>query len=218
MAQPSNEIRDILVQSRAGRQALFGPVSEVSRRLQPRHLVQVSTNCARQKFAGAIDRVSGAVKENGGTAAAVALGALVVFDAGRRSVDGNAGGTDFENFARRGNSDSSPGRHVATREVTGLDQAKVIAGSAMALSLGHVIGRAFRTTAKERALFGAAGDTVRETAAKFVHEHKRGAKLAAAEAFGLARYGATLLAILAVASDYFVRSDDIGSPPGSCSD
>ncbi|TPM94961.1 hypothetical protein [Mesorhizobium sp. B2-1-3A] len=218
MAQPSNEIRDILAQSRAGRQALFGPVSELSRRLQPRHLVQVSKDCARQKVAGALGLISDAVKENGGTAGAVALGAFAVFDAGRRSVI--RGDDGAETFARAGHADAGPSHSVsaAHRTVTELDRVKVLAGSAVALSFGHVIGRAFRTTAKERALFGGAGDEVRGAAAKFISEHTRGAKLAAAEAFGFAGYGATLLAILAVASDYFVRSEDIGNPPGNRSD
>jgi hypothetical protein len=181
MAQPSNEIRDILVQSRAERQALFGPVSELSRRLQPRHLVQASTQYAKQKVTGVLGGVSDAVKENGGTAAAVALGAVVVFDAGRRSAGGNipagSAGADIETLTSGGHADAGPSRyHALPRSaVSNLERAKVIAGSAGGLFLGHLIGRAFQPTAKEQALFGKAADEVRDVAAQFVSEHKRGA-------------------------------------------
>jgi hypothetical protein len=219
MAQPSNEIRDILVQSRAERQALFGPVSELSRRLQPRHLVEVSTNYAKQKVAGVLGGVSDAVRENGGTAAAVALGAVAVFDAGRRSADGNVpAGSVNGNTATStsdGHVDAGESSYHADkrRAVTHLDRAKMIAGSAVGLLVGHVIGQVFQPTVKERALFGKAADEVRDVAAQFVSEHKRGAKIAAAEAFGFARYGATFLAVLATASDYFVPSQDIRNRP-----
>jgi hypothetical protein len=85
MAPLNDEIREIMVQSRAERQALFEPVSEVSRRLQPRHLVDVATYYAKHKVAGVVGSVAETIKQNGGMAAAVALGAVAVFDAGRRS-------------------------------------------------------------------------------------------------------------------------------------
>ena len=97
--------------------------------------------------------------------------------------------------------------------MSNLERAKVIAGSAGGLFLGHLIGRAFQPTAKEHALFGKAADEVRDVAARFVSEHKRGAKLAAAESFGFARYSAAFLAVLALASDYFVRNEEVREPP-----
>ncbi|BAB54881.1 hypothetical protein [Mesorhizobium japonicum] len=215
MAQLSNEIRDILVRSRTERQALFGPVSEVSRRLQPRHLADVSTHYAKQKVAGVLGGISDAVKENGGTAAAVALGAVAVFDAGRRSADGKvaAGRVEAPTAKSTSGGDGDAGsmgyQSGKRRAVTNLDRAKMIAGSAVGVLVGHVIGRAFKPTAKERALFGEFAHEAREVAAKFVGEHKRGAKIAAAEAFGFARYGATFLAVLAAASDYFVSNEEI---------
>jgi hypothetical protein len=96
--------------------------------------------------------------------------------------------------------------------VSNLERAKVIAGSAGGLFLGHLIGRAFQPTAGEQALFGKAADEVRDVAARFVSEHTRGAKLAAAEAFGFARYSAAFLAVLALASDYFVRNEEMPDP------
>ena len=203
MAQRSNEIQEILVQSRAEQKALFGPVSEVSRRLQPRHLVDVSAHYARQKVARALVGVSDAVRDNGGTAAAVALGAVAVFDAGRRSAEGNVAPSGVESsiatLTSDGHANAGSSRYHAAerRVVTNLDRGKMMACSAAGVLLGHVIGQAFQTTDKERALFG---------------EHKRGAKIAAAQAFGFARYGATFLAVLAAASDYFVRNE--ATPPG----
>jgi len=213
MAQPNSEILDILVQSGAERQALFGPVSELTRRLQPRHLVDVATHYTKQKVAGVLGGVSDAVKENGGTAAAVALGAVAVFDAGRRSADGTlpAGSVEAAVLSGGGHADAGSSRYLADkrRAVTNLDRAKIVAGSAGALLVGHLIGRAFPPTVNERALFGKTAAEVREVAAEFVSEHGRGAKIAAADAFGFARYAATFLAVLAAASDYFVCNQDI---------
>ena len=86
MASLNDELREIKAQSKLERRALFEPVSEISRRLRPRYLADVTTQYAKQKVAGVIGGVSDAIKENGGTAAAVALGAVAVFDAGRRSA------------------------------------------------------------------------------------------------------------------------------------
>lgn len=96
--------------------------------------------------------------------------------------------------------------------VTNMDRAKAVAGSAAGLLLGHVIGQAFKPTAKERALFGKAAGEIRGAADKFVSDHLRGAKLAAAEAFGFTAYGTALLAVLAAASDYFGRGEDGRNP------
>ncbi|BCG83728.1 hypothetical protein [Mesorhizobium sp. 113-3-3] len=216
MVQPSNEISDILVQSRAERQALLGPLSEVSRRLQPRHLADVSSQYARQKVAAVVGGISDAVKENGGIAAAVAVGAVAVFDAGRRSADGNApnGRVDATQATLTTGGDAPSGlkgyKASPRRAVTNLDRAKMIAGSAAGVLVGYAIGQAFQPTAKERALFGEAAIEAQEIAAKFVSEHKRGAKIAAAEAFGFARYSAAFVAVLAAAGD-FVSNEEI--PP-----
>ncbi|OWK21167.1 hypothetical protein AJ88_20560 [Mesorhizobium amorphae CCBAU 01583] len=88
MAPLNDDLREIQLQSRLERQALFAPVSEISRRLQPRHLADVTTQYAKHKVAEVVGGVSDSIKENGGTAAAVALGAVAVFDAGRRSAEG----------------------------------------------------------------------------------------------------------------------------------
>lgn len=76
--------------------------------------------------------------------------------------------------------------------------------------IGHVIGRSFKATAKERALFGKAAEELQSAASEFVSEHSRGAKLAAAQSFGFARYSAAFLVLMAVAGDYFAGSKDGG--------
>ncbi|MGO4637101.1 hypothetical protein AB4Z43_01520 [Mesorhizobium sp. 2RAF45] len=211
MAQLNDEIRDIMVQSRAERQALFEPISELSRRLQPRHLVEVTTNYAKQKVANVVGGVSDAIKDNGGTAAAVALGAVAVFDAGRRS---SHGGADVEeapkNFGSGEHADAASIRYSAppNRAVTNLDRGKALAASAGGLLIGRAIGQAFEPTDKERSLFGKAGAEVQTAAAEFVRQHSHGAKVAAAQAFGFARYSAAFLAIMAAMSDYMRKPDD----------
>lgn len=221
MAPLNDEIREIMVQSRAERQALFEPVSEVSRRLQPRHLVDVATHYAKHKVAGVVGGVAETIKQNGGTAAAVALGAVAVFDAGRRS---NSSGSAPERFALPelrasipASTDSAPvpvpdlsqSRHT----VTNLARAKALAGSAAGLLIGHVIGRAFQPTASEQELFGKAGGEVQDAASKFVSQHSHGAKVAAAQAFGFARYSAAFLAVMATVGAYMNQPGDGGDPP-----
>jgi hypothetical protein len=205
-------MREIMLQSRTERQALFEPVREISRRLQPRNLVDASTRYAKQKVGKVLGGVSDAVKDNGGTAAAVALGAVAVFDAGRRSAR-VAAGADHEAVdlvAGAAHSDAASIRYEAHthKAVTNLTRAKVLAGSAGGLLIGHIIGKAFEPTAKERDLFGQAGAEARNAADAFLAEHVHGAILAAAQTFGFARYAAAFLAVLAAASDYIGRADE----------
>jgi hypothetical protein len=87
----------------------------------------------------------------------------------------------------------------------------VLAGSAGGLLLGHVLARAFHTTAKENELFGKASGEIQDAASEFISQHSHGAKLLAAQAFGFARYSAAFLALMAAASDYFGRSE--ADPP-----
>ncbi|MEP6566364.1 MAG: hypothetical protein ABJB10_14600 [Mesorhizobium sp.] len=218
MAQLNDEIREIMVQSRAERQALFEPVSELSRRLQPRHLVEVSTNFTKQKIAGVVGGVSDAIKDNGGTAAAVALGAIAVFDAGRKSSHGRSAssgsaGVGPQNLASDKHADAASIRYPVSKAVTNLERGKMLAASAGGLLLGRVIGQAFEPTVKERKLFGKAGEEVQTAAAEFVRQHSHGAKVAAAQAFGFARYSAAFLAIMATVSDYMRAPDDGGDAP-----
>ncbi|QKC85547.1 hypothetical protein [Mesorhizobium sp. NZP2077] len=216
MAPRNDELGEIMARSRAERQALFAPVAEISRRLQPGHLVDVTTRYAKDKVAGVFGGVSNAIKENGGAAAAVALGAVAFFDAGRRSGEGGNGvGSIPAPDAKTLNGGthavrSLPDMETPRKAITNMARAKVLAGSAGGLFIGHVIGRSFKPTDKERELFGKAGEEVQNAAAEFVSQHSRGAKLAAAQAFGFARYTAALLALMAAFSDYFDGAKDGG--------
>ena len=206
-----------MLQSRAERQALFEPVSEISRRLQPRNLVDASTRYAKRTVAKALGGVSDEVKDNVGAAAAVALGAVAVFDAGRRSARGPASADHdaVDQAASTAHSDAASIRYEADsrKTITNSMRAKALAGSAAGLLLGHIVGKAFEPTAKERALFGKAGAEVQDTADSFIAEHARGAKLAAAQAFGFARYAAAFLAVLTAATDYLGRADEDDDQP-----
>ncbi|WP_095091494.1 hypothetical protein [Mesorhizobium sophorae] len=220
MAPHNDDLDEIMAQSRVERQALFGPVSEISRRLQPRHLVDVTTRYAKDKVAEAVSGVSDAIKENGGTVAAVALGAVAVFDAGRRSVGSRTPPTNPNGFPLASETHLGPkgpgGATIPRRSrppVTNAARTKVLAGSVGGLLIGHVIGRAFDPTATERELFGKASGEAQDVAAEFVSQHLHGAKLVAAQAFGFARYSAAFLAIMAAVSDHFGRSEDSGDPP-----
>jgi len=219
MAPRKDDVHEIMAQSQAERQAMFEPVSELSRRLQPRHLADVTSHYVQRKVTGVIGGVSEAIKDNGGTAAGLALGAIAVFDVGRRSVDGAATSANGAAPGRDGGLTSEQDPHSASapavghspKTVTNMARTKVLAGSAGGLLLGHLLARAFHPTAKEHELFGKASGEIRDAASEFISRHSHGAKLVAAQAFGFARYSAAFLALMAAASEYFGRS--AGDPP-----
>lgn len=222
MAPRNDDLGVIMAQSRVERQALFGPVSEISRRVQPRHLVDVTTRLAKDKVAGVVGGVSDAIKENGGAVAALALGAVAVFDAGRRSADGRTPPTKPNGFpwasethvGRKGRGgEPIPKVQPSRQAVTNAARTKMLAGSVGGLLIGHVIGRSFDATATERKLFGKTSGEVQEVASEFVNQHLHGAKLVAAQAFGFARYSAAFLAIMATVSDFFGCSEGSSDPP-----
>lgn len=214
MGTRNDNLQEVIAQSRVARQALFGPVAEISRRLQPAHLVDATTRYAKSKIAAATGGVSTAIKENGGTAAAIAVGAVAVFDAGRKSGERriDPGNPDADAGLPETHRREQPGGSSATRKpmqkaVTNAARSKVLAGSAGALLIGYLIGRSIPTTDRERELFGTGAGELRGAASKFVSQHGHGAKLMAAQAFGLARYAAAFLAIMGAVGNYFTRSD-----------
>jgi len=219
MAPIKDDIREIEARATLERRLLVSSVSEISRRLQPRHLVDVTTQYAKHKVAGVIGGVSDSIKENGGTAAAVALGAVAVFDAGRRSAEVDNSRRDLvvetaapeTHFVRKIPEGAKiPYEH---RTVTNYARANTLAGSVVGLMLGHIIGRSFEPTAKERELFGKASGEAQDSASEFINQHLHGAKLVAAQAFGFAKYSAAFLAIMAAVSEHLGRPADQGDPP-----
>lgn len=221
MAQRNDELSEIMAQSRIERQALLQPVGEISRRLQPANVVDTATRYAKRKASRVVAGVSETVKENGGVAAMVAVGAVAMFETGRRSA--GAGGSAHSHAGRHGEPEALFGgvnaggattaKSTSKRSVSNLARTKAIGGALGGVALGHVIGRAFQPSAKERDLFGKASNEIQTAASEFVSEHARGAKIAAAQAFGFARYAAAFLAIMAGASDYFARRSHAGERP-----
>lgn len=218
MAARNDNLREIMAQSRVARQALFGPVAEISCRLQPAHLVDTAARHAKAKIARAVGGVSTAVKENGGTAAAIAVGAVAVFDAGRKSAERPiARGTRDQDAGlpetyRKDQHEEAIATRKLSRAATNVARSKVLSGAVGALLIGHLIGRSTPTTDKERELFGKGAGELKRAASAFGSQHAHGAKLVAAQAFGLARYSAAFLAIMGAVSDYFTRPDPDDDP------
>ena len=79
--------------------------------------------------------------------------------------------------------------------------------------MGHFIGQAFQPTANERELFGKSAGEVQDVADEFIKQHSHGAKVAAAQPFGFARYSAAFLAVMAAVSDLMREPSDGGNPP-----
>ncbi|UVK46737.1 hypothetical protein BPNPMPFG_002443 [Mesorhizobium sp. AR07] len=201
-------------QAAVERQALARSVSELSRRLQPRHVAEVATRYAKDKVAGVVGGVSDSVKENGGTAALIGLGAVAAFDIGRRSAGVDPTLVESHRVDTRDkDAVTTAGGQRLRRKVTNYTRAKAIGGWGGGLLLGHIIGRSFDATAKEGELFGKASGEVQDLASQFIHQHSHGAKLLAAEAFGFAKYTAAFLAIMAAVGDHVGGQHNEGDPP-----
>jgi hypothetical protein len=201
MAPVNEEMHILEARADAQRAAMVTTVTEVTRRLQPRYLVDATTRLAKQKSVELFGGVSRSIKNHGGTAALLGIGAVTAFDLGRRSARGQSGtGSPYE-------FDSSSS-NLAQPAIPASAYAGAIGRLIAGMSLGMVLGRAFKVTAAEERLLAEIAPDLPNTAAAFVQYHSRGAKLVAADAFGFARYAAAFLAIMAAVGDRFRDEGD----------
>jgi Protein of unknown function (DUF3618) len=187
-----------------GRNQLSISVTELADRLKPANLINDAVDRVAGKAATATSVALQAAKTKSGKATLLGAGALFAFELGRRSfkgteqhawgeeeppVDSPPGDGGDEGVSReRKHRVKSPGP-VQTLEYWG--------GGAAAAAVGYILGKAIPVSSAEKELVGDVPSDLRTFANRFWQEHARGAKLAAADSFGLARLAAAGLGIMA---------------------
>lgn len=198
MARVIQEVELLEARAAAQRAALALTVAEVSRRVQPRHLVDTAVRMAKTKGTEVLGEVADTVKDHGGKAALLGLGAVAAFEIGRKSAAPPSPPREWSDAAESSGLSFHP-QHGVTVPARASAVGRLLAGAA----LGAAVGGAVKLTDSEKALFAEVGPDVRKTAVAFFEEHSRGAKLVAADTFGLASFAAAFLAIMAATGDWF---------------
>jgi Protein of unknown function (DUF3618) len=187
-----------------GRNQLSISVTELADRLRPANLINDAVDRVAGRAATATSEAIQAAKTNSGKATLLGAGALFAFELGRRSFKGAGqhasgaeeppaesplgdGGDEGVSRERRQRV-KSPGP-VRTLEYWGC--------GAAAAAVGYVLGKAIPVSTAEKELVGDLPSDLRTFANRFWQEHARGAKLAAADSFGLARLAAAGLGVMA---------------------
>jgi len=136
--------------------------------------------------------VSRTVKANGGIAALAGTGAIVAYDIGRKSAEqptqASTEGSDNRGVNEVTRSEKPTSISTKVRAVT-------IGGAG--LLLGHVLSKGVAITDVESRLLKECSSRFQRVSVELVEEHSRGAKIAAAQTFGFARFAAALLAVMA---------------------
>ena len=203
MAPPNEEIAALAARAALERYALAGCVAEITRQVQPRQLADATMAIAKKKMEETFGNVSNAVKENGGTAALIGLGAVTAFEVGRLSVT--------ENNSRRSDGHGSepetePPYERSDPPVGTFARTGAMARLAGGLAVGSMLSGGFKSTALEKELTANISSELSRPAGDFISQHSRGAKILAAQAFGFAKYGAAFLVIMAAISNHLSGS------------
>ena len=192
MSRRDQSVQAIQGQARLERQAFSRSLGEINERLRPQYLVDQGKHFLWRRAGGLLTDVSRAVKANGGVVALAGTGAIVAFDLGRKSVEQptQASTERSDHPGAKEVSRSEKPTSVSTRAT-----AAAIGGAGMVV--GHVLIKGVAITAIERRLLKECSARLRRGSVAFVEEHSRGAKIAAAQAFGFARFAAAFLAVMA---------------------
>jgi hypothetical protein len=186
------------------RNVISTSVTELAERLRPANLINGAIDRVAGKAATATSEALQAAKTNSGKATLLGAGALLAFELGRRSFKGTE---QHASRAEEPPAESPPGdrgdegasrkRRQRVKPPGPWQTLEYWAGGATAAAVGYVLGKAIPVLAAEKELAGDLPADIRTFANRFWQEHARGAKLAAADSFGLARLTAVGLGIMA---------------------
>ena len=186
----------------------FRSMSELATRLRPRHVV----NVAMDRVAGKAVEVTGDLmdlaKANAGKATLFGAGALLAFEVGRRNSqpqdpplpDATAGAPDEVKGRRPASGDTM------LSELPNM--AKYWGGGGVAVLFGFLISKAIPVSKTEKELLGEIPLEIKQSAKTFWRQHAHGAKLAAADIFGVARIVATGLGLMGALAMIVGRDTD----------
>ncbi|WP_284317210.1 hypothetical protein, partial [Labrys miyagiensis] len=152
-------------------------------------------NAAVDRLAGKAATVASealnVAKKNSGKATLVGAGALLAFDLGRVTSRPPDQPTAAEPLGDPANeSDEEPSAPHYRSITDSWRTLRYWGGGAVAAVVGYALGKVIPVSAAETELLGEMPSEVKSAADQFWQEHARGAKLAAADSFGLARWAA----------------------------
>jgi hypothetical protein len=203
MAPTNEEIAALAARAALERYALAGCVAEITRQVQPRQLADATMAIAKKNMEETFGNVSNAVKENGGTAGLIGLGAITAFEVGRLSATEN---TSRHSDDHASDPETEPPYERSDPPVGSFARAGAVARFAGGLAIGSILSGGFRSTALEKELMANIPSELSIPAGDFISQHSRGAKIWAAQAFGFAKYGAAFLVIMAAISNHLSGS------------
>jgi hypothetical protein len=195
------------------RMVLSKSVSELATRVRPRHVVNVAMDRMAGKAVKLTSDIFDLAKANTGKATLFGIGALLAFDIGRRSSqpqdvplpDATAGAPDDT----KGRGKASWGTMLSELS----NAARYWGGGGVALLLGFLIGKAVPVSKAEEELLGEIPGDAKRTAKTFWRQHAHGAKVAAADIFGVARIVATGLGLMFALATIVGRDTDDRAEP-----
>jgi hypothetical protein len=192
MSRADQTVQAIQGQARLERQAFARSLGEISERLRPQYLVNQGKLLLKRRAGRMLADVSRTVKANGGIAALAGTGAIVAYDIGRKSA-GQPTQASTEGSDNRGVNEVT--RSEKPTSISTKARAVTIGGAG--LLLGHVLSKGVAITDVESRLLKECSSRFQRVSVEFVEEHSRGAKIAAAQTFGFARFAAAFLAVMA---------------------
>lgn len=192
------EMRELEERLSSNRGQLSASVTELADRLRPANLVDAAVDRLAGKAATAASEALNIAKKNSGKATLVGAGALLAFGLGRVTSRPSDQPTAAEPLGDPANEDDEEPSAPQYRSIT--ESWRTLGywgGGAAAAVIGYALGKVIPVSAAETELLGEMPSEVKSAADQFWQEHARGAKLAAADSFGLARWAAVGLGLMA---------------------
>jgi len=217
MAFAEQTIADVEARAAANRMALSVSLADIGSRLRPANIVAAAKDEIARKASAVAGDFGQTIRKHGGEAALFGAGTILAFDLGRttarhrrdppsvaEAMASSAGrATPSGQSATWGPSSFSPPMNRSHGLQASVDRMKTWVTPLAGVALGYVAASALPRTRIETEALGTIGSDLREAVAAFGREHAQGAKQMAAEAFGIAKFTAAALGLMAAASRYF---------------
>jgi len=227
MAFGEPSIDDVEQRAAVARATLSSSLADISDRLKPANIVASAKAEITHKASALAGGLGETVRKHGGEAALFGAGAMLAFDMGRRTMrrrnapsaaetmaDDVDSGSDYRGSATWPS--STPARRNGVNAVRGtVDTMRTWVTPMAGAVLGYAVASALPKTRLEAEAFGTMGKEFRSAVDAFRREHAQGAKQAAAEVFGIAKYSAAALGLMAAVGQCFsapATPDDRADP------
>jgi hypothetical protein len=179
-------------------------VTELADRLRPANLLNVAIDSVAGKAASVTNEALKAAKTHAGKATVFGAGALLAFDIGRLAgqPSDRTSGQDQPGVQARDDENRTNFAHSPKKPSKAIDLGAFSywAGGLAAVAFGYGLGKFIPISEAEKQLVGGMPSEFKIAANEFWNEHAHGAKLAAVGSFGVARWFALGLGLMAAAA------------------